>query len=111
MHSNASAGIRLSGGTDKAPVNSDYTDFLAAAETESFDVIALPVAEGDQLKATFAAKEAASSTLGLMRMIMSFPFDPPYTAVALTPSAISADARTPSVRRYINTVFAFFFAK
>ncbi|MCY7950787.1 phage tail sheath family protein [Bacillus inaquosorum] len=52
---NASAGIRLSGGTDKAPVNSDYTDFLAAAETENFDVIALPVAEGDQLKATFAA--------------------------------------------------------
>lgn len=52
---NASAGIRLSGGTDKAPVNSDYTDFLAAAETESFDVIAAPVAEGDQLKATFFA--------------------------------------------------------
>ncbi|MGF7533555.1 phage tail sheath family protein [Bacillus mexicanus] len=51
----ASAGIRLSGGTDKAPVNSDYTDFLAAAETENFDVIVLPVAEGDQLKATFAA--------------------------------------------------------
>ncbi|MCP6683793.1 phage tail sheath family protein [Bacillus nakamurai] len=49
------AGIRLAGGTDKAPVNSDYTDFLAAAETENFDVIALPVADNDQLKATFAA--------------------------------------------------------
>ncbi|MDL5140979.1 phage tail sheath family protein [Bacillus atrophaeus] len=51
----ATAGIRLSGGTDKTPVNSDYTDFLAAAETENFDVIALPVADNDQLKATFAA--------------------------------------------------------
>lgn len=51
----ASAGTRLSGGTDKAPTNADYMDFLNAAETEYFDTIALPVEDNEQLKATFVA--------------------------------------------------------
>ncbi|MGG1203188.1 phage tail sheath family protein [Bacillus inaquosorum] len=51
----ASSGIRLSGGTDKAPTNADYTAFLEAAETEYFDTIALPVEDNEQLKATFVA--------------------------------------------------------
>ena len=33
----------------------DYTAFLEAAETEYFDVIALPVDNSEQLKATFAS--------------------------------------------------------
>ncbi|MGE9880281.1 phage tail sheath family protein [Bacillus velezensis] len=51
----ASAGTRLSGGTDKVPTNADYMDFLDAAETEYFDTIALPVEDNEQLKATFVA--------------------------------------------------------
>ncbi|KAA6482249.1 phage tail sheath family protein [Bacillus swezeyi] len=52
---NPSAGVRLSGGTDKSVSNEDYMDFLDAAETEYFDTIALPVKNSEQLKATFVS--------------------------------------------------------
>lgn len=48
-----SAGIKLTGGADGTPTNLDYTEFLAASESEYFDTIALPVAEDEQLKAAF----------------------------------------------------------
>jgi len=49
------AGTKLSGGQDGTPTNLDYTDFLAAAETEYFDTIGLPVDGDEQLKTTFAS--------------------------------------------------------
>jgi Phage tail sheath protein subtilisin-like domain/Phage tail sheath C-terminal domain/Phage tail sheath protein beta-sandwich domain len=49
------AGITLSGGANGTPTNADYTDFLAAAETEYFDTIALPVDSDEQLKTTFVS--------------------------------------------------------
>ncbi|MEK4030695.1 phage tail sheath family protein [Pseudobacillus sp. FSL P4-0506] len=49
-----SAGIKLTGGSDGVPTNLDYTDFLDAAETEYFDVIALPV-DDEQLKTAFVS--------------------------------------------------------
>ncbi|KYG33895.1 phage tail sheath family protein [Alkalihalobacillus trypoxylicola] len=49
------AGTRLLGGSDGIATNSDYMSFLEAAETEYFDVIALPVKENQQLKATFVS--------------------------------------------------------
>mgnify|MGYP001087513688 CR=1 FL=1 len=48
------AGTKLTGGQDGTPTNLDYTDFLAAAETEYFDTIALPV-DDEQLKTTFVS--------------------------------------------------------
>ncbi|MEK4846084.1 phage tail sheath family protein [Bacillus sp. FSL W8-0183] len=49
------AGVTLSGGKNGVPSVADYTAFLEAAETEYFDVIALPNNTSEQLKATFAA--------------------------------------------------------
>ncbi|CUB18281.1 Phage tail sheath protein [Bacillus safensis] len=49
------AGVTLSGGKNGVPSVADYTAFLEAAETEYFDVIALPNSTSEQLKATFVA--------------------------------------------------------
>ncbi|MCY8178771.1 phage tail sheath family protein [Bacillus paralicheniformis] len=49
------AGTKLSGGENGTASVADYTAFLDAAETEYFNTIALPVADNEQLKATFAA--------------------------------------------------------
>ncbi|EID42858.1 phage tail sheath family protein [Parageobacillus thermoglucosidasius] len=49
------AGTKLTGGQDGIPTNLDYTDFLAAAETEYFDTIGLPVDGDEQLKTTFVS--------------------------------------------------------
>ncbi len=49
------AGVTLSGGKNGVPSVADYTAFLDAAETEYFDVIALPNNTSTQLKATFVA--------------------------------------------------------
>ncbi|NOL32111.1 phage tail sheath family protein [Bacillus altitudinis] len=49
------AGVTLSGGKNSVPSVADYTAFLEAAETEYFDVIALPNNTSEQLKATFVA--------------------------------------------------------
>ncbi|MEI4789817.1 phage tail sheath family protein [Bacillus sp. FJAT-53060] len=49
------AGEALSGGKNGVASVADYTVFLEAAETEYFDVIALPVDNSEQLKATFAS--------------------------------------------------------
>ncbi|MFP3421775.1 phage tail sheath family protein [Bacillus sp. SIMBA_154] len=49
------AGVTLSGGKNGVPSVADYTAFLEAAETEYFDVIALPNNTSAQLKATFVA--------------------------------------------------------
>ncbi|MBR0592383.1 phage tail sheath family protein [Bacillus pumilus] len=49
------AGVTLSGGKNGVPSVADYTAFLEAAETEYFDVIALPNNTSTQLKATFVA--------------------------------------------------------
>lgn len=49
------AGVTLSGGKNGVPSVADYTTFLEAAETEYFDVIALPNNTSEQLKATFVA--------------------------------------------------------
>ncbi|WP_252503278.1 phage tail sheath family protein [Sporosarcina sp. Marseille-Q4943] len=49
------AGIKLKGGTDGTTTNLDYADFLAAAETEFWDTIGLPVEAEDELKVTFAS--------------------------------------------------------
>ncbi|MGG0619185.1 phage tail sheath family protein [Bacillus altitudinis] len=49
------AGAALSGGKNGVASVADYTAFLEAAETEYFDVIALPVDNSEQLKATFAS--------------------------------------------------------
>ncbi|WP_458419788.1 phage tail sheath family protein [Bacillus pumilus] len=49
------AGVTLSGGKNGVPSVTDYTAFLEAAETEYFDVIALPNNTSEQLKATFVA--------------------------------------------------------
>jgi hypothetical protein len=49
------AGVKLSGGTDGEQTNLDYTDFFAAAETEYFDTIGLPVDGDEELKTTFAS--------------------------------------------------------
>lgn len=49
------AGVTLSGGKNGVPSVADYTTFLDAAETEYFDVIALPNNTSEQLKATFVA--------------------------------------------------------
>ncbi|MCM3149679.1 phage tail sheath family protein [Bacillus pumilus] len=49
------AGVALSGGKNGVASVADYTAFLEAAETEYFDVIALPVDNSEQLKATFAS--------------------------------------------------------
>src|SRR5690625_868129 len=48
------AGTQLAGGEDGTADTEDYTDFLAAAETEYFDSIGLPV-EDKELKTTFAS--------------------------------------------------------
>ncbi|MEN1969023.1 phage tail sheath family protein [Lentibacillus sp. N15] len=48
------ASVSLSGGSDKEPITGAYTDFLSALETESFDVVALPVDE-EELKVTFTS--------------------------------------------------------
>lgn len=47
--------MALSGGKNGVASVADYTAFLEAAETEYFDVIALPVDNSEQLKATFAS--------------------------------------------------------
>ncbi|MGE8207681.1 phage tail sheath family protein [Heyndrickxia sp. NPDC080065] len=49
------AGLKLSGGDDGKVTNLDYTDFLAAAEKEYFDVIGLPVDGEEQLKTAFVS--------------------------------------------------------
>ncbi|MCY7500695.1 phage tail sheath family protein [Bacillus pumilus] len=49
------AGVTLSGGKNGVPSVADYTTFLEEAETEYFDVIALPNDTSEQLKATFVA--------------------------------------------------------
>ncbi|MGE6626517.1 phage tail sheath family protein [Bacillus pumilus] len=49
------AGVALSGGKNGVASVADYTAFLEVAETEYFDVIALPVDNSEQLKATFAS--------------------------------------------------------
>ncbi|UUH73383.1 phage tail sheath family protein [Bacillus altitudinis] len=49
------AGVTLSGGKNGVPSVADYTAFLEAAETEYFDVFALPNNTSEQLKATFVA--------------------------------------------------------
>ncbi|WP_282062514.1 phage tail sheath family protein [Bacillus pumilus] len=49
------AGVALSGGKNGVASVADYTAFLETAETEYFDVIALPVDNSEQLKATFAS--------------------------------------------------------
>ncbi|MFP7170771.1 phage tail sheath family protein [Terribacillus sp. 7520-G] len=49
------AGTSLLGGNNGQANVQDYTDFLAAAETEYFNSIALPVEGDEQLKATFTA--------------------------------------------------------
>ncbi|MGQ8948253.1 phage tail sheath family protein [Bacillus altitudinis] len=49
------AGVTLSGGKNGVPSVADYTAFLEAAETEYFDVIALPNNTSEQLKVTFVA--------------------------------------------------------
>ncbi|MEK4844472.1 phage tail sheath family protein [Bacillus altitudinis] len=49
------AGVTLSGGKNGVPSVADYTAFLEKAETEYFDVIALPNNTSTQLKATFVA--------------------------------------------------------
>ncbi|MFP7340370.1 phage tail sheath family protein [Bacillus safensis] len=49
------AGVTLNGGKNGVPSVADYTAFLEAAETEYFDVIALPNNTSEQLKATFVA--------------------------------------------------------
>ena len=49
------AGVTLSGGKNGVPSVADYTAFLEEAETEYFDVIALPNNTSTQLKATFVA--------------------------------------------------------
>jgi len=49
------AGVTLSGGENGVPSVADYTAFLEEAETEYFDVIALPNNTSEQLKATFVA--------------------------------------------------------
>ncbi|MCA0163247.1 phage tail sheath family protein [Bacillus sp. RAR_M1_44] len=49
------AGVTLSGGKNGVPSVADYTAFLEKAETEYFDVIALPNNTSEQLKATFVA--------------------------------------------------------
>ncbi|MBU8697556.1 phage tail sheath family protein [Bacillus pumilus] len=48
-------GVTLSGGKNGVPSVADYTAFLEEAETEYFDVIALPNNTSEQLKATFVA--------------------------------------------------------
>lgn len=48
------AGSQLTGGSTTAVINSDYTDFLNAAETQSFDTIALPTDDAT-LKTTFTS--------------------------------------------------------
>ena len=48
------AGVTLTGGTSTAVVNSDYTDFLAAVETQIFDTIAFPT-DDTSLKTTFVS--------------------------------------------------------
>ncbi|MGG3801792.1 phage tail sheath family protein [Metabacillus fastidiosus] len=50
-----SAGVKLANGADGTVTNLDYTDFLAAAETEYFDTIALPVDSDEQIKTTFVS--------------------------------------------------------
>lgn len=47
------AGMPLSGGTDGEAINEDYTDFLAACETQMFHTVAFPVAD-PTLKVSFA---------------------------------------------------------
>ncbi|WP_375565956.1 phage tail sheath family protein [Bacillus pumilus] len=49
------AGVTLNGGKNGVPSVADYTAFLEEAETEYFDVIALPNNTSEQLKATFVA--------------------------------------------------------
>ncbi|WP_309087204.1 phage tail sheath family protein [Domibacillus sp.] len=49
------AGVSLSTGTDGTVTNQDYADFFAAAESEYFNTIALPVASDTELKTTFAS--------------------------------------------------------
>ncbi|MDM5321234.1 phage tail sheath family protein [Bacillus altitudinis] len=49
------AGVALSGGKNGVASVADYTTFLETAETEYFDVIALPVDNSEQLKATFVS--------------------------------------------------------
>ncbi len=49
------AGVKLASGMDGTPTNLDYTDFLAAAETEYFDAIALPVDSDEPIKTTFVS--------------------------------------------------------
>ncbi|WP_321999370.1 phage tail sheath family protein [Bacillus pumilus] len=49
------AGVTLKGGKNGVASVADYTEFLEAAETEYFDVIALPNNTSEQLKATFVA--------------------------------------------------------
>lgn len=49
------AGVTLRGGKNGVPSVADYTTFLEEAETEYFDVIALPNNTSEQLKATFVA--------------------------------------------------------
>ncbi|MGJ9460119.1 phage tail sheath family protein [Oceanobacillus sp. CF4.6] len=50
----ATAGTNLVGGEDGTAAATDYTDFFAAAETENFDVIGLPV-DDDAIKTTFVS--------------------------------------------------------
>lgn len=52
---NNSAGISLTGGADGTVTNAEYTNFFAAAETEHFDTIGLPIADDEELKATFVS--------------------------------------------------------
>lgn len=48
------AATSLTGGSNDTPITGAYTEFFTALETESFDVVALPVAE-EELKVTFAS--------------------------------------------------------
>lgn len=48
------ASTSLTGGSDDTAITGAYTEFFEALETESFDVIALPVSE-EELKVTFAS--------------------------------------------------------
>lgn len=48
------ASVTLEGGKDDEPEQGSYTDFLEALETESFDIVALPVDE-EELKVTFTS--------------------------------------------------------
>ncbi|WP_046180388.1 phage tail sheath family protein [Domibacillus tundrae] len=49
------AGVTLTGGADGTTTNQEYADFLAAAETQYFDTIALPLDSDTALKATFVS--------------------------------------------------------